>query len=153
MCTSKNQKNNNYKKAQAGKEWVNVLPKSSQARKGSHHYHHMYTTACTYLHWGHCVVAGFAEKEECVSASDCGDHMNCTGSHGDETCQCLPGFAVRLDRSCGEIIIIIHPLAAGVVGAPQIISQPVSSIFLCSPLPSFANYRPVHSLMLSSHLF
>ena len=34
------------------------------------------------------------------------------------------------------IIIIIYPLAARVVGAPQMISQPVSSIFLCSPLPS-----------------
>ena len=35
------------------------------------------------------------------------------------------------------------------------ISQPVSSIFLCSPtaLWGSANSRPVHSLMLSSHLF
>ena len=52
-------------------------------------------------------------------------------------------------------IIIIHPLNTRVVGAPQMISQPVSSIFPCSPLPSedLANSRPVHSLMLSSHLF
>ena len=34
------------------------------------------------------------------------------------------------------IIIIIYPLTARVVGAPQIILQPVSSIFPCSPLPS-----------------
>ena len=33
------------------------------------------------------------------------------------------------------IIIIICPLTARVVVAPQVISQPVSSIFLCSPLP------------------
>ena len=35
------------------------------------------------------------------------------------------------------------------------ISQPVSSIFPCSPLPSgiLTNSRPVHSPMLSSHLF
>ena len=46
-------------------------------------------------------------------------------------------------------IIIIYPLTARVVGALQMISQPVSSIFPCPPLPS----RPVHSLMLSSHLF
>ena len=34
------------------------------------------------------------------------------------------------------IIIIIYSLTARVVGAPQMISQPVSSIFFCSPLPS-----------------
>ena len=33
-------------------------------------------------------------------------------------------------------IIIINPLTARVVGAPQMISQPVFSIFPCSPLPS-----------------
>ena len=38
---------------------------------------------------------------------------------------------------CGDlIIIIIYPLTARVVGAPQMISQPVSSIFPSSPLPS-----------------
>ena len=36
----------------------------------------------------------------------------------------------------GIIIIIIIPLTARVVGAPQIILQPVFSIFPCSPLPS-----------------
>ena len=34
------------------------------------------------------------------------------------------------------IIVIIYPLAARVVGAPQMISQPVFSIFPSSPLPS-----------------
>ena len=34
------------------------------------------------------------------------------------------------------IIIIIYPFTARVVGAPQMSSQPVSSIFPCSPLPS-----------------
>ena len=34
------------------------------------------------------------------------------------------------------IIIIIYPLTMRVVGAPQMILQPVSSIFPCSPLPS-----------------
>ena len=34
------------------------------------------------------------------------------------------------------IIIIINPLTAKVVGAPQMILQPVFSIFPCSPLPS-----------------
>ena len=46
-------------------------------------------------------------------------------------------------------------LNRGVVGAPQMTSQPVSSIFLRSPLHALwdlADSRPVHSLMLSSHL-
>ena len=53
------------------------------------------------------------------------------------------------------IIIIIYPLTVRVVGAPQMISQPVFSIFPCSPLPSWdlTNSRPVLSLMLSSYLF
>ena len=34
------------------------------------------------------------------------------------------------------VIIIIYPLTARVFGAPQMISQPVSSIFPCSPLSS-----------------
>ena len=41
-----------------------------------------------------------------------------------------------------------------VIGAPQMISQPVSSIFLFSTaLWDMENSRPVHFLMLSSHLF
>ena len=53
------------------------------------------------------------------------------------------------------IIIIINPLTARVVGAPQMILQPVFSIFHCSQLPSgdLANSRPVHSLVLFSRLF
>ena len=35
-----------------------------------------------------------------------------------------------------EIIIIVYLLTARVVGSLQMISQPVSSIFPCSPLPS-----------------
>ena len=47
-----------------------------------------------------------------------------------------------------------YPLTARVVGAPQMISQPVSSIFSVSTaLWDLANSRPLHFLMLSSHLF
>ena len=50
--------------------------------------------------------------------------------------------------------IIISPLTARVVGAPQMILRPVFSIFPCSPLPSWTcRIRPVNSLMMSSHLF
>ena len=49
-------------------------------------------------------------------------------------------------------ISLIYPLTVRVAGAPQIISQPVSSIFPRSPLSS-ATWRTVHSLILSSHLF
>ena len=43
---------------------------------------------------------------------------------------------------CTIIIIIIYPLTARVVGAPQMISQPVSSIFPSSPLPSWTCRTP-----------
>ena len=47
------------------------------------------------------------------------------------------------------------PLTAGFVGAPQMTSQPVSSIFLCSPLPSGTWRTPGLSIPKSSfsHLF
>ena len=53
------------------------------------------------------------------------------------------------------IIIIINPLTARFVGAPQMILQPVFSIFLLfsTALWDLTNSRPVHFLMLSSHLF
>ena len=41
---------------------------------------------------------------------------------------------VRIDVTLH--IIIINPVTARVVGAPQMILQPVFSIFPCSPLPS-----------------
>ena len=55
----------------------------------------------------------------------------------------------------GIIIIIINPLTARVLGAPQMILQPVFSIFILfsTALWDLPNSRPVHSLMLSSHLF
>ena len=46
------------------------------------------------------------------------------------------------------IIIIINPLRARVVEAPQMISQPVSSIFLCSPLPSGTWQTPDLSIVV-----
>ena len=53
-----------------------------------------------------------------------------------------------------SLIHLIYSLTVRVVGAPQMISQPVSSIFPCSPLPSGTWRTPdLSSLMLSSHLF
>ena len=51
--------------------------------------------------------------------------------------------------------IVIYPLTARVVGAPQMISQPVFFFFCLffTALWNLPNSRPVHSLMLSSHLF
>ena len=47
-----------------------------------------------------------------------------------------------------------YPLTVRVVGAQQMTSQPVSSIFLLSTaLWNFENARPVYSLMLSFHFF
>ena len=49
----------------------------------------------------------------------------------------------------------IYPLTARVIGAPQMTSQPISSIFclFSTVLRDMANFRLVYSLMLSSHLF
>ena len=51
--------------------------------------------------------------------------------------------------------LIIYPLTVRVIEASQMISQSVCSIFplFCTALLDSANSRPVHSLMLSSHLF
>ena len=52
-------------------------------------------------------------------------------------------------RPCMKILSshLIYPLPAWVVGAPQMISQPVSSIFFLfsTALWDFASSRPVHS--------
>ena len=55
-------------------------------------------------------------------------------------------------RTIQIIIIIINPLTARVVGAPQMILQPVFSIFPCSPLPSknlslFSLFSTAHQAM------
>ena len=42
----------------------------------------------------------------------------------------------------GQFFFTFDPLTAGVVGAPQMTSQPVSSSFLCSPLPSGTRRTP-----------
>ena len=56
-----------------------------------------------------------------------------------------------LMRNIIIIIIIINPLTARVVGAPQMILQPGFSIFFLfsTALWDLPNSRPVHSLMLS----
>ena len=59
------------------------------------------------------------------------------------------------NRSVSTTIIIIYPLTARVVGAPQMISQPVFLRFslFSTALWDLLNSKPVHSLKLSSHLF
>ena len=53
------------------------------------------------------------------------------------------------------IIIIINPLTARVVGGPQMLFSSFLrfSLFSTAALWDLPNSRPVHSLMLSSHLF
>ena len=48
----------------------------------------------------------------------------------------------RLECETLYIIITIYPLTARVVGAPQMISRRVSSIFFCSSLPSWTWRTP-----------
>ena len=57
-----------------------------------------------------------------------------------KTASKLGQYKFKIKR-CGKlIIVIISPLTMRVIGAPQMILQPVSSIFLCSLLPS-GNWR------------
>ena len=68
-------------------------------------------------------------------------------SEDKETARALSVFVKRLtelsdyemsrsERRCRISSLLIYTLTARVVGAPQMISQPVSSIFPCSQLPS-----------------
>ena len=61
----------------------------------------------------------------------------------------LQGF--QTETALDQVIMMIstvikqtftYPLTAGVIGAPQMTSQPVSSTFLCSPLPSHGCSSP-----------
>ena len=45
-------------------------------------------------------------------------------------------MSVTVNSLLSTTFTFTYPLTARVVGAPQMISQPVSSIFPCSPLPS-----------------
>ena len=51
--------------------------------------------------------------------------------HHQENCHLCLKYIIII-----TIIIIIYPSTARVIEAPQMVLQPVSSIFPCSPLPS-----------------
>ena len=57
----------------------------------------------------------------------------------------------KLPGSSQFIIIIINPLTARVAGAPQMILQPVFSIFPCSPLPSGTWRTPCLNYLFSNN--
>ena len=69
------------------------------------------------------------------------------------------GMVLEYHQSTGRRefkITFNYPLAAGVVGTPQMTSQPVFSLhfsLFSTTLWDLANSRPVHSLTLSSYLF
>ena len=73
----------------------------------------------------------------------------CTFWEAAEYCKEIRGGEITSSQP------LISSLTLRVIGAPQMISQPVCSIFplFSTALCDFANSRPVHSLMLSSHLF
>ena len=61
------------------------------------------------------------------------------GGEGVCVCVCVCVIIDRINKVisyCIPSFIFTYPLTAGVVGAPQMTSRPVSSIFLCSPLLS-----------------
>ena len=68
--------------------------------------------------------------------------------------ECSLLCAVHISKSIVSSFIFTFALTMEVIGAPQMTSPPISSIFLFSTaLWDLADSRPVHSLMLSSHLF
>ena len=62
-------------------------------------------------------------------------------------CHCYSPWCTSQQVLLIIIIIIINPLTARVVGAPQMILQPVFSIFPCSPLPSGTCRTPGLSIL------
>ena len=78
-------------------------------------------------------------------------NQTCLGSLRVYQQSCIPA---PYKDVCSSSIIFTCPLTTGVVWAPQMTSQSVSSIFLF-PIDfcDLVNSRPVHSLMLSPHLF
>ena len=55
-------------------------------------------------------------------------------------------FEIRQYKTHCFISHLIYPLTAMVTGTPQMISQPVSTIFPCSPLPSGTSRIPSQSI-------
>ena len=73
-------------------------------------------------------------KYRCIEGTTCDDET--------KTCRkYYPEAAVGGRRVEEFTIIIIYPLTTRVVGAPQIISQPISTTFACSPLPSWTKQK------------
>ena len=74
------------------------------------------------------------ELEPCplMRPDDNGDHEGCSSLRNPRSSQWTTPSLLFLNFSSH----LIYPLTARVVGAPQMISQPVSSIFPCSPLSS-----------------
>ena len=100
----------------------------------------------------HCNLGGCYNCDECQILHDHTTYwalpMHTTFSDHD--------YISRSQQYIIIIIIIIYSLTARVVGAPWMISQPVSSIFslFSTALWDLANSWPKnHVLMLSSHLF
>ena len=100
------------KKAQAGNELPNILPKCSHERKKPPH-----MGSSLYSSWTMILPAHIMH------------HHHHLKRH----------FDIRSELF---IVIIIYPLTTRVFGAPQMISQPVFSIFPCSPLPSWTWRSP-----------
>ena len=88
----------------------------------------------------------------CLSLSSSGWVLGCYPS----CCLVLKAIVVNTLSTC--LSSLVYPSTARVVGAPQMISQQVSSIFPCSPLPSGTWRTPglsipwycLHSLPLSA---
>ena len=83
-----------------------------------------------------------AEEDDCfvVSLVDLGVAVQSQPGCTEFSRVGAPELCCCCDSCCCVMLCIVinYLLATRVIGAPQIISQPVSSIFVCSPLPSRA---------------
>ena len=95
--------------------------------------------------WNKCALAGVQnERGICrgldvyLCVSQAGQYL-CVSQAGQYLCVSQAGQYLCVLQAGQDRILHLtfnYLLTAGVVGAPQMTSQPVSSVFLCSPLPS-----------------
>ena len=92
----------------------------------------------------------YASCQPCkhLSSAEC---LCCLVFHWSQSYEYTLIMHLVFERCNVTLIIIINPLTAGVVGAPQMILQPVFSIFPCSPLPSGTCRTPGLSIPWCCH--
>ena len=95
----------------------------------------MYVCVCVCTHV--CVCVWVASETICSIQNFCGHGYTCLGKQIYMYALCTLSLTIISHHSTYPL-----SLTAWVVWAPQMTSQPISSIFLCSPLPSVTWQTP-----------